>query len=198
MARNGRCELCQKNPSIETFMRVDLCPSCHKTATAAWSGDLESINKVLSPVQFPNPSDSARNLLIEGVRIRSKKYEAQRAEQERKNRMEAAERERQQAQWRRQEEARQRAEADLFTKRKAVNDLFEYDVVVIANKPDGTVDSYSIRSAITEHAKLGWRLHTMYSNEVGKNSSSYMGSGTNATICQDVLIFERRIETHQA
>lgn len=102
-----------------------------------------------------------------------------------------------------EEAARRRAAAEEAAARelaaaKALNDLYEYDIEIIANKSDGTVDSQSIRTAIAEHAKLGWRLHTMYSNEVGKNSSSYMGSGTNATICQDVLIFERRIGKQEA
>lgn len=108
-----------------------------------------------------------------------------------------AERQRQEEAARRRAAAAEAAARELAAT-KMLNDLYEYDIEIIANKSDGTVDSYSIRTAIAEHAKLGWRLHTMYSNEVGKNSSSYMGSGTNATICQDVLVFERRIEAKQA
>lgn len=46
---------------------------------------------------------------------------------------------------------------------------------------------------LSEHAKNGWRLHTMYSNELGKNALMILGFGANATACEDVLIFERRI-----
>ncbi len=38
------------------------------------------------------------------------------------------------------------------------------------------------------------RISTVLSGDVGKNSSSVGGYGTNATICQDILIFEPRIE----
>ncbi len=36
----------------------------------------------------------------------------------------------------------------------------------------------------------GWRLITMYSNEIGKNSIA----GVNATMCEDIMIFERCIK----
>ncbi len=34
----------------------------------------------------------------------------------------------------------------------------------------------------------------MYSNELGKNALSLLGVGVNSTACEDVMIFERRIQ----
>lgn len=47
---------------------------------------------------------------------------------------------------------------------------------------------------LSDHAKNGWKLHTMYSNELGKNALMILGFGTNSTACEDVLIFERRVQ----
>ena len=46
---------------------------------------------------------------------------------------------------------------------------------------------------LSDHAKNGWKLHTMYSNELGKSALMILGFGTNSTACEDVLIFERRL-----
>jgi len=46
---------------------------------------------------------------------------------------------------------------------------------------------------LTDYARAGWKLHTMYSNELGKNAVALLGLGVNSTACEDVLIFERRI-----
>lgn len=40
----------------------------------------------------------------------------------------------------------------------------------------------------------GWRLVVMYSNEIGKNMVAIGGNGSNVTICEDVLVFERCIK----
>lgn len=74
------------------------------------------------------------------------------------------------------------------------NEFYEYDVVTIINKGHGTVDKEKMMEILMDHARNGWRLHTMYSNELGKNALSVLGLGVNATACEDVLIFERRIQ----
>ena len=78
------------------------------------------------------------------------------------------------------------------------NPFYEYDYIVVPNKSDGSTDQENIREIITSHAMQGWRLVTMYSNEIGKNtigvSVAGVGGGTNATMCEDVLVFERCIK----
>lgn len=76
---------------------------------------------------------------------------------------------------------------------KSFNEFYEYDVVTIINEDHGTIDKEKMMEILSEHAKNGWKLHTMYSNELGKNAIALLGFGVNSTACEDVLIFERRI-----
>ena len=77
---------------------------------------------------------------------------------------------------------------------KAYGVFYEYDVVTVLNEGHGRIDIPKMKQILTEHAMAGWKLHTIYSNELGKNALSILGLGVNATACEDVLIFERRIE----
>lgn len=73
------------------------------------------------------------------------------------------------------------------------DDLYEYDIVTILNKDHGQIDKKKIKEVIMSHARKGWKLHTVYSNELGKNALAVLGLGLNTTACEDVLIFERKI-----
>lgn len=78
------------------------------------------------------------------------------------------------------------------------NPFYEYDYVVVNNLPDGSTDKVRIDEIISRHAMKGWRLVTMYSNELGKNSVGGaiggIGGVTNSTMCEDVMVFERCIK----
>lgn len=78
------------------------------------------------------------------------------------------------------------------------NPLFEYKVIVINDLSSGQVDNIKIQETLNEWSEKGWRLHSIYSSEIGKNSTGIsiagFGSITNATIDQTVLIFERCIK----
>lgn len=78
------------------------------------------------------------------------------------------------------------------------NSYYEYDYVVVPNMSDGSTNKEQIEEVISSHAMQGWRLVTMYSNELGKNSMGVsvggIGGGTNATMCEDVMVFERCIK----
>ncbi len=76
---------------------------------------------------------------------------------------------------------------------KSFNEFYEYDVVTIINENHGTIDKQKMMNILSEHARNGWKLHTIYSNELGKNALAILGFGVNSTACEDVLIFERRI-----
>ncbi len=71
------------------------------------------------------------------------------------------------------------------------NTYYEYNVAVVPNTGSGTVDRAKLQGVIEKHASNGWRLHTIYSNQIGKNALV----GLNATICEDILIFERCIKS---
>lgn len=70
------------------------------------------------------------------------------------------------------------------------NSLFEYDVIKVHNEPTGASDIEVIKKELVNHSINGWRLHTIYSNELGKNAIV----GINATACEDILVFERCIK----
>ena len=76
---------------------------------------------------------------------------------------------------------------------KSLNEFYEYDVVTIINEDHGTINKEKMMKILSEYARNGWKLHTIYSNELGKNALSILGFGANSTACEDVLIFERRI-----
>lgn len=69
--------------------------------------------------------------------------------------------------------------------------LYEYDVQTSLNIHDGRVDTEAIKTILNTKAKQGWKLHTMYSNELGKNALTLLNVNSNATVSEDVMIFER-------
>ena len=54
-----------------------------------------------------------------------------------------------------------------------------------------------LQSVLMEYANAGWKLHSVITNEIGKNVSSVSIGGftgvTNATMDEVILIFERMI-----
>ena len=81
------------------------------------------------------------------------------------------------------------------------NAFYEYDYVVVSNLSNGSTDKERIKEVIASHAMQGWRLITMYSNELGKNSVGVavggIGGATNTTMCEDIMVFERRIKAEE-
>lgn len=75
---------------------------------------------------------------------------------------------------------------------------YEYDVETVMNAPTGEADGKSIKDMLNYKASKGWKLHTIYSNELGVNSSGVgiggFGGSVNSTICEAVLVFERKIK----
>lgn len=70
------------------------------------------------------------------------------------------------------------------------NPIYEYDYIVIRNNSNGSVNQERVLKVIQEHARQGWRVVAMYSNEIGKNAIA----GINATACEDIILFERCIK----
>ena len=77
------------------------------------------------------------------------------------------------------------------------NPYYEYEIVTVDDLANGRVDDIKLANIIKEYARKGWRLHTVFTNELGKNATSAtlgnIGTGSNSTIDQTVLIFERCI-----
>ncbi len=73
----------------------------------------------------------------------------------------------------------------------------DYAVDVIRDHQNGSTDLDGIKRSLNYHSKEGWRLKTIFTNELGHSAQSLsikgIGSGVNATINEVVLIYERII-----
>lgn len=82
----------------------------------------------------------------------------------------------------------------------SINDLYEYDIETISDLQTGESNTSAIISTINMYAKNGWKLHTIYTNEIGKTShpQAFGISTVNATIDQTILIFERKVSLSES
>ena len=80
--------------------------------------------------------------------------------------------------------------------------LMEYDVVCIKDNYTGSAYIEGLKESIQKHSELGWRIKSIFTNEVGKNSHTVTvggySAGTNATIDQTIIIYERPLSTTDA
>ena len=166
------CELCGETPATQVLFGVDLCHTCHDGYTKAAQGIKEYVEKFSSQENFPYASSQAKRNIV--GRIASRFMTLKEKAEAEKRRIET--------------EQQHQAFAKSF------GEYYEYDVVTIINEGHGQVDKQRILNVLNQRSKQGWKLHTIYSNELGKNAISLLGLGVNATACEDVLIFERRIE----
>nr|MBQ4454497.1 DUF4177 domain-containing protein [Clostridia bacterium] len=80
-------------------------------------------------------------------------------------------------------------------KRDGHEGYWEFKVVQVVDEKTGAVDPKLLEDTLNRLGLDGWRLKSAYSNEVGReefsNGFNGMSTGTNATIDQNILIFER-------
>lgn len=98
-----------------------------------------------------------------------------------------------------QEEEKQKHDREEHKQLQIVkNPLYEYKVIVINNLADGQINQAQMQITLDEWSEKGWRLHSVFNNELGKTSSAMsigiLGTSVNATIDQTVVIFERCIK----
>ena len=78
------------------------------------------------------------------------------------------------------------------------NPHYEYVSVVVNDLDTGEIDNKQIQYLLEKYSQNGWRLHTIFTNEIGKTATAvkigFLGGAVNATIDQTVLIFERCIK----
>ena len=71
------------------------------------------------------------------------------------------------------------------------NAMYEYKVETVMDSAVlGKFDKDKVQQTLRDYAVNGWKLHSAFTNEVGKNAAL----GINATINQTVLIFERCVK----
>lgn len=78
---------------------------------------------------------------------------------------------------------------------------YEYEIIEIVDNNDGTVNWKEMKEKLNALGAQGWHLVTGFSNELGSNTSVVVKEGkkqgTNSTIDQNILIFERKIEVEK-
>ena len=78
------------------------------------------------------------------------------------------------------------------------NPRYEYATVYIADSRTGILDKNSLDSTLEKYSGNGWRLHSVLTNEAGKNASAIgvggVTVGSNSTMDVTILIFERCIK----
>lgn len=83
---------------------------------------------------------------------------------------------------------------DFERKRVVTND----ELIEKRNREIEQQQNNSVQKALNEWSEKGWKLHTIFTNEIGKCSTSSVigvfGLSINATINQTVLVFERCIK----
>lgn len=77
------------------------------------------------------------------------------------------------------------------------NSRYEYEVETLIDDASGSINTHVLKETLGKYAAEGWRLKSVFTDEIGKNSDSSgvggVSSGTNATIEQVIMIFERCI-----
>lgn len=87
---------------------------------------------------------------------------------------------------------------ELLTAQLSRNPKYEYKVEAIVDDKYGDIGLDKIQNLLTRYSEAGWKLHSVFTNELGKNGRTIgiysASSGTNATIEQTVFIFERCVK----
>lgn len=91
---------------------------------------------------------------------------------------------------------------EIFEKEKELqikrNPLYEYKIEIVNDLETGEIDSRRMQYIVEKYSSEGWRLHNVFTNELGKTSTlsgiAFLGVSVNATICQTIFIFERCIK----
>lgn len=157
------------------------CPKCNE-----WIGDNADVcfNCKYDFVSKKTISDS--------VITQREKQRIANARQKQEQRMNAA-----------REKVEQQAEAEKYfqaardaglSAKLQINDIYEYTVVTIRDKPSGEIDIIALQKELEIHGREGWRLVNTITNQLSVNGVSVAGFSTNTTMDETIMIFERCIK----
>lgn len=168
------CEICNVKKGDRIIAGMSICNNCFTKLQGLRNGNEEDLLFFRDPTNFSTFSQKAKEYIDEvATDIEKSHRTAEEIILERK-RMQEVEIEK-------QEYAR------------SLLGLYEYEVETILNEEHGRVDAKRMTELINKRAREGWKLHTVYSNELGKNALKVLGLVENSTACEDVLIFERKL-----
>ena len=168
------CEVCGRNKAERTISQIPMCECCFSDLHDMRNGNIELCKKYIEG--YPQEASQRareyfRNTAL--AKLENYQYDLKLVEDQEKQKL---------------IEKQKQDFANSF------NVFYEYDVVTLVNEDHGQVDKIKMIKIMNEKAREGWKLHTIYSNELGKNALRILGFGVNTTACEDVMIFERRIE----
>lgn len=169
------CEVCGMDKGKRVISGIHMCEGCFSKIAALRQGDTSAYSFFSDRNNLLNTSKAAREYINAFLNQHNLLKEQARLEQEAL------------------EKVVQIEQAKKEYARNIVG-LYEYDVVTILNKGHGRINREEMLQILSSHARDGWKLHTIYSNELGKNAITLLGIAVNETACEDVLIFERKLE----
>ena len=97
------------------------------------------------------------------------------------------------------EENRRRAErirrAELM-KKLDINDIYEYDVIVLRDRENGGIDVDALRETLASYGEEGWHLVNTITNGIGSvlHENERLAPGSRVFLEETILIFERCIK----
>lgn len=168
------CGICGENKSKRTISGIPMCEDCFSKLSLLRNNDIKTISFFLDEKNMIYASKEAKAYIHAILQEKQETISERNELKEKQRRLE-------------------QLEVEKINYAQSFNEFFEYDVVTVINENHGTIDKQEMMKILTEHAKNGWKLHTIYSNELGKNALVLLGFGINSTASEDVLIFERRI-----
>lgn len=77
-------------------------------------------------------------------------------------------------------------------KQRTSDVTYEYAVEVIRDV-GGATDVRLLSQVLERYGSRGYKVRSIFTNELGENSISYGGIGTNSTVDQVVVVFEKKI-----
>lgn len=168
-----KCDVCGNGTARRTIAGISMCEYCFNKLTLLRNNNIEGILFFQNADNLINASEKAKKYfksILEEKNIDNEQMQIKlKTEKEHLD-------------------AIRQVELDKINFAKSFNEYYEYDVITIQN--NGSVNTDKLKMILSEYAAKGWKLHSIYSNELGKNAIL----GLNATACEDVLIFERRVE----
>lgn len=198
------CEFCKEKSSRDVIQGVSLCDECVQLFTALRTNNQEAPQKVYARLCSNQPTQRAKELFqnrlskfkpdTAGLVAEQRKQQVEKEEQELRVRKEAAvATEIAQIRSKRESET----SYDAFLLENGHTGYYEYKAINLIDETSGSVNIDWLNERLNALGRQGWHLRCAYANEIGRNESSAgMGgfsTGTNATIDQSVLIFERFI-----
>lgn len=192
----AECRICRKptgllSGGIEPYTgnKLNVCNECgaflKNFEALAKQGKFEECKSLIEKLFLLSKDSEIRGIL----KVYAEKIICDDIEQEEKEQSETPAKEWEERNKRR-EELMERAQIQYKK-----NAYYEYCVESITDsKATGALSKDQLQWVLAEYALDGWRLHTAFTNELGKNALEVLGFGINATVEETILIFERCIK----